>query len=73
MSKEDTELAVEVKKCPEHCKFDWKKFHNDIDIALAHMIDEKGTYPSKTSLMDFLVYSNAKKELSSDIKEKDSE
>lgn len=54
--------------CPKSCGFDWVKFHKDLDMAIAHLIDEadlntpgEDYLPSKVSLMKFTEYSNAKR------------
>lgn len=47
-----------IKPCPAICKFDWKQFHKDLDMAMAHMIEEiPGFYPTKASLWDLVEYS----------------
>lgn len=44
-------------------KFDWDKFHHDLDFAMAQMITEvDGFYPSKAMLWDFLLFVLNKKE-----------
>ncbi len=50
-----------VVPCPEKCTFNWQQFHKDLDVALAHMIDEfDGFYPSKADLWDLVQYSFVK-------------
>jgi hypothetical protein len=49
-----------VEPCPDECEFDWPEFHNRLDTALAHMIMEKDARPTKTTILEFLEYSNAK-------------
>jgi len=49
------------------CSFDWADFHNKLDIAVAHMIDENSKYPniclpSKTTIYELMQYSFKKKE-----------
>lgn len=52
---------MKVEPCPENCTFDWITFHRELDYAVAHMIQEiDGTLPSKTSLLAFMSFSNAK-------------
>jgi hypothetical protein len=46
-------------------KFSWKKFHQDLDLASAIMIEEqsragKPYLPSKVSLLQFIEYSHQK-------------
>jgi len=42
-------------------KFDWKKFHKDLDNAMATMIMEKDDFlPSKARFWDFLLFVNEK-------------
>ncbi len=49
---------TKVKPCPDTCKFDWKKFHKDLDVAMAHMIEEfDGFLPSQAKFWDFVRYS----------------
>lgn len=49
-------------------KFDWKKFHQDLDYAVAQYIIDSPAgiqnirLPSKTTLMKFMVYSNVKRQ-----------
>jgi hypothetical protein len=43
--------------CPDTCKFNWPAFHKQLDIALAHAIEEQDMLPNKTSMMEFLTYS----------------
>lgn len=52
----------EVHRCPSECMFDWAQFHKSLDIATAHMINETPALPSKTTLLEFLQYSNAKRQ-----------
>ena len=49
-------------------KFNWKRFHNFLDIAMAQMIQETGKLPSQTSIMDFAKYSCIKKENKKNVK-----
>lgn len=47
------------------CNFDWVEFHAKLDIAVAHMIEEKSKYPdtclpSKTTIMELMNYSYEK-------------
>jgi hypothetical protein len=58
-----------LKACPEECTFDWADFHNRLDIATAHLIEETKRLPSKTTLMEFLSYSYDKKLLQEGEKE----
>lgn len=51
-----------VERC-QNCKFDWTEFHKDLDMAAAHLIEEHGRLLSETSVMSFIEYSNAKKQL----------
>lgn len=41
-------------------EFNWEEFHKNLDIALATMITETNALPSKTTLLEFLEYSNKK-------------
>lgn len=51
-----------VKPCPKECVFDWKRFHRDLDIAMAHMIDEiEGFLPSQNDIMVLAEFSNKKR------------
>ena len=52
-----------VKPCPQSCAMNWPEFHKLLDVAIAHMIDESDALPSKTSLLDFMQFSNEKKKL----------
>lgn len=59
-----------AKPCPKSCKMDWTQFHQMLDMAVAHLIDDAGAdapgsdyLPSQVSLMKFIEYSNAKKML----------
>ncbi len=52
-----------VQPCPKDCAFDWVEFHKLLDVAMAHMIDEKKILPSKTDLLQFAEYSNNKQGL----------
>jgi hypothetical protein len=59
-----------VISCPEWCPFDWVQFHKDLDIAMAHAIEELSDpipgetwLPNKVSVMDFARYSNKKQQL----------
>lgn len=50
-----------VVPCPEKCTFNWQQFHKDLDVAMAHMIEEfDGFYPSKAKLWDLVEYSFVK-------------
>lgn len=50
-----------VVPCPEKCTFNWQQFHKDLDVAIAHMIEEfDGFYPSKAKLWDLVQYSFVK-------------
>ena len=41
--------------------FDWKKFHKDLDYAIASWIESNDdNLPSKKSLMNFMEFSNKK-------------
>ena len=54
---------MKVKPCPKKCIFNWKKFHGDLDVVMAHMIQElDGFYPSKAKLWDLVEYSFEKME-----------
>ena len=49
----------------DKCSFDWVEFHAKLDIAVAHMIEEKSKYPdtclpSKTTIMELMTYSYEK-------------
>jgi hypothetical protein len=60
---------IKVKKCPEECKFDWKKFHRELDIAFAHFIEESplGVHGfSDKPIMELLEFSNQKQQLQGD-------
>jgi hypothetical protein len=59
-----------AKACPPECTFDWVAFHKQLDIAMAHLIDDAGPdapgaeyLPSQVSLMKFAEYSNEKQQL----------
>jgi hypothetical protein len=46
-----------IKPCPATCAFDWKKFHKDLDTAVAHAITEIPDFSLSSSVMDFIKYS----------------
>lgn len=59
-----------AKPCPKSCKFDWVAFHSQLDLAMAHLIEEaepdahiEDYGPSHVSILQFAEYSNAKKRL----------
>ena len=50
-----------------NCDFDWADFHQKLDIAVAHMIEDKSKYPetclpSKTTVMELMEFSHDKKQ-----------
>jgi hypothetical protein len=53
--------------------FSWKKFHKELDYAVARFITEKSKgihtkLPSKTSLMEFMEYSYKKTQVKNETK-----
>ncbi len=54
---------MNTKKCPDDCGFNWEQFHALLDVAMAHMIEETGMYPSKTSILELAQYSFDKKNI----------
>lgn len=52
-----------IKPCPKSCAFNWVAFHQQLDMALAHFIDEQDALPSKTDMVEFAKFSNGKKML----------
>lgn len=52
---------MKVTPCPKSCAMNWPEFHKLLDVAIAHMIDEQDAPPSKTSLLEFMEFSNGKK------------
>jgi hypothetical protein len=51
-------------------KFSWLRFHRDLDIAMAYLIEKEGKLPSQTSVMELarISFENMKKEISKDSK-----
>ncbi len=57
-----------IKPCPDTCTFDWVKFHNDLDIALSHMIENadmdtpaREYLPSQAPIMELMKYSDTQR------------
>ncbi len=40
---------MKVKRCPKDCQFDWARFHSDLDVAVAHLVNEMESLPSETT------------------------
>lgn len=57
-----------ITACPDDCTFDWEQFHKDLDVALAHFIEETGSTPSGSTVMGFLQFSNRKQKLAKEKK-----
>lgn len=58
-----------IKPCPDNCKFDWLKFFDQLDEAVAHMIDNAGVdtpaedyHPTKVTLIKFMEFAKINRE-----------
>lgn len=67
------ERKSEVKACPDSCNFNWGKFQEDLDIAVAHLIREvevdtppEEYLPSKTPILYLISYVYNKKGVNND-------